>query len=104
MLLRFTSLTASQFNLAIYYNWDDPNKFNPSSYGLSTAGSVLRYDTTGGTYGSSFTFDGSSSPVLSLNFAEGGGRSFSFVITSVGTDAPYSIQGWGIKYLDKGYK
>ncbi len=95
---------SSQFNLAIYYNWDDPNKFNPSSYGLSTAGSVLRYDTTGGTYGSSFTFGGSSSPVLSVNFAEGGGRSFSFVITSVGTDAPYSIQGWGIKYLDKGYK
>jgi hypothetical protein len=74
----------SEFNLAVYYDWDDPNKYNPNSYSMSTQGAILRYFSTGGTYGSTFTFGGSSSPVLEKNI-QGSGRSVSFVITSIGT-------------------
>jgi hypothetical protein len=73
----------SEFNLAVYYDWDDPNKYNPNSYSMSTQGAILRYFSTGGTYGSTFTFGGSSSPVLEKNI-QGSGRSVSFVITSIG--------------------
>ena len=93
----------SSFNMAVYYDWDDPNKYNPNSYGLSTQGALLRYFSTGGTYGSTFTFGGSSSPVLEKNI-QGSGRSVSFVITSIGTEAPYSIQGWGLTFQEAGYR
>jgi hypothetical protein len=94
---------SSDFNLAVYYDWNDPNKYNPNSYGLTTQGALLRYFSTGGTYGSTFTFGGSSSPVLEKNI-QGSGRSISFVITSIGTDAPYSIQGWGLTFQEAGYR
>jgi hypothetical protein len=87
----------------VYYDWDDPNKYNPNSYGLSTQGAILRYFSTGGTYGSTFTFGGSSSPVLEKNI-QGSGRSVGFVITSIGTQAPYSIQGWGLTFQEAGYR
>lgn len=93
----------SSFNMAVYYDWDDPNKYNPNSYSLSTQGAILRYFSTGGTYGSTFTFGGSSSPVLEKNI-QGSGRSVSFVITSIGTEAPYSIQGWGLTFQEAGYR
>jgi hypothetical protein len=93
----------SEFNLAVYYDWDDPNKYNPNSYSVSTQGAILRYFSTGGTYGSTFTFGGSSSPVLEKNI-QGSGRSVSFVITSIGTEAPYSIQGWGLTFQEAGYR
>ena len=93
----------SEFNLAVYYDWDDPNKYNPNSYSMSTQGAILRYFSTGGTYGSTFTFGGSSSPVLEKNI-QGSGRSVSFVITSIGTQAPYSIQGWGLTFQEAGYR
>jgi hypothetical protein len=93
----------SEFNLAVYYDWDDTNKYNPNSYALSTQGAILRYFSTGGTYGSTFTFGGSSSPVLEKNI-QGSGRSVSFVITSVGQQAPYSIQGWGLTFQEAGYR
>jgi hypothetical protein len=93
----------SEFNLAVYYDWDDPNKYNPNSYSVSTQGAILRYFSTGGTYGSTFTFGGSSSPVLEKNI-QGSGRSVSFVITSVGQQAPYSIQGWGLTFQEAGYR
>lgn len=93
----------SEFNLAVYYDWDDPNKYNPNSYSVSTQGAILRYFSTGGTYGSTFTFGGSSSPVLEKNI-QGSGRAVSFVITSVGQQAPYSIQGWGLTFQEAGYR
>jgi hypothetical protein len=93
----------SEFNLAVYYDWDDPNKYNPNSYSMSTQGAILRYFSTGGTYGSTFTFGGSSSPVLEKNI-QGSGRSVSFVITSIGQQAPYSIQGWGLTFQEAGYR
>ena len=94
---------SSTFNLAVYYDWDDPNKFNPTSYTLSTVGALLRYFTTGGTFGSTFTFGGSSSPVLEKQI-QGSGRAIGYVIASISQDAPYSIQGWGITYQDAGYR
>ena len=93
----------SEFNLAVYYDWDDPNKYNPNSYSVSTQGAILRYFSTGGTYGSTFTFGGSSSPVLEKNI-QGSGRSVGFVITSIGQQAPYSIQGWGLTFQEAGYR
>jgi hypothetical protein len=93
----------STFNLAVYYDWDDPNKFNPTSYTMSTVGALLRYFTTGGTFGSTFTFGGSSSPVLEKQI-QGSGRAIGYVIASISQEAPYSIQGWGITYQDAGYR
>lgn len=94
---------SSTFNLAVYYDWDDPNKFNPTSYTLSTVGALLRYFTTGGKFGSTFTFGGSSSPVLEKQI-QGSGRAIGYVIASISQEAPYSIQGWGITYQDAGYR
>ena len=93
----------STFNLAVYYDWDDPNKFNPTSYTMSTVGALLRYFTPGGTFGSPFTFGGSSSPVLEKQI-QGSGRAIGYVIASISQEAPYSIQGWGITYQDAGYR
>jgi len=93
----------ADFNMAVYFDWDDPSKLNPSSYSLSTQGALLRYFTTGGTFGSSFTFGGSSSPVLEKQI-QGSGRAMGLVITSFGTQAPYSIQGWGLTWQPAGYR
>jgi hypothetical protein len=90
-------------NLGIAYNWDDPNTPDPTTYSLTTAGALARYTTTASTYDASFTFDGSSSPVLETNI-QGSGRAISLVITSTGTQAPYSISGFSITYQDAGYR
>ena len=90
-------------NLGIAYNWDDPNTPDPTTYSLTTAGALARYTTTASTYDASFTFDGSSSPVLETN-VQGSGRAISLVITSTGTQAPYSISGFSITYQDAGYR
>jgi hypothetical protein len=70
---------------------------------MSTVGALLRYFTTGGTFGSTFTFGGSSSPVLEKQI-QGSGRAIGYVIASISQEAPYSIQGWGITYQDAGYR
>ena len=90
-------------NLGIAYDWDDPNVPDPSTYALTTAGALARYTTTGSTYDSTFTFDGSSSPILESNI-QGSGRAISLVITSTGTQAPYSISGFSITYQNAGYR
>ena len=95
---------SSSLNLGIAYNWDDPNTPDPTTYALTTAGSLSRYTTTSSTYDTtSFTFDGSTSPVLETNL-QGSGKSISLVITSTGTQAPYSIAGFSITYQDAGYR
>jgi len=94
---------SSSLNLGIAYNWDDNNTPDPTTYSLTTAGALSRYTTTNSTYDASFTFDGSSSPVLETNI-EGSGRAISLVITSTGTQAPYSVSGFSITYQDAGYR
>lgn len=94
---------SSSLNLGIAYNWDDPNTPDPTTYSLTTAGALSRYTTTNSTYDASFTFDGSSSPVLETNI-EGSGKSISLIITSTGTQAPYSVSGFSITYQDAGYR
>ena len=93
----------STMNLGIRYDWDDPNAAMPSSYPLTTAGALLRYSTTGGTYDGTFVFGGSASPVLETNI-QGSARSVSLVLTSSGTQAPYSISGFSVTYQDAGYR
>ena len=94
---------SSTINLGIAFDWDDPVVPNPSTYPLTTAGALLRYTTTGGTYNSTFTFDGTTSPVLETN-VQGSGRAMSVIITSTGTQAPYSISGFSVTYQDAGYR
>ena len=94
---------SSSLNLGIAYNWDDNNTPDPTTYSLTTAGALSRYTTTNSTYDASFTFDGSSSPVLETNI-EGSGKSISLIITSTGTQAPYSVSGFSITYQDAGYR
>ena len=95
---------SSSLNLGIAYNWDDPNTPDPTTYSLTTAGALSRYTTTSSTYDTTaFTFDGSSSPVLETNI-EGSGKSISLIITSTGTQAPYSVSGFSITYQDAGYR
>ena len=93
----------STVNLGVAYNWDDPGTPDPSTYSLTTAGSLARYTTTNSRYNATFTFDGSTSPVLETNI-QGSGRSISLVITSTGTQAPYSVSGFSITYQDAGYR
>jgi len=93
----------STLNLGIAYDWDDPNTPNPNTYSLTTAGSLARYTTTNSTYDATFKFDGSTSPVLETN-VQGSGRAISLVITSTGTQAPYSVSGFSITYQDAGYR
>jgi len=94
---------SSTINLGIAYDWDDPNVPDPTTYSLTTAGSLSRYTTTGSTYDATFTYDGSSSPVLESNI-QGSGRAISLAITSTGTQAPYSIAGFSVTYQDAGYR
>lgn len=94
---------SSTINLGIAYDWDDPNVPDPTTYSLTTAGSLARYTTTNSTYDATFTYDGSSSPVLESNI-QGSGRAISLAITSTGTQAPYSIAGFSITYQDAGYR
>ena len=94
---------SSSLNLGIAYNWDDPNTPDPTTYSLTTAGSLARYTTTNSTYDATFKFDGSTSPVLETN-VQGSGRAISLVITSTGTQAPYSVSGFSITYQDAGYR
>ena len=54
-------------------------------------------------YNSTFTFDGSTSPVLETNI-QGSGRAMSLIITSTGTQAPYSISGFSVTYQESGYR
>jgi hypothetical protein len=93
----------STINLGIALDWDNPNIPIPTTYPLETADAVLRYTTTEGTYDSSFTFGGSSSPILETNL-QGSGRAISIIITSTGTQAPYSISGYSITYQENGYR
>ena len=93
----------STINLGIAYDWDDPNVPDPTTYSLTTAGSLARYTTTGSTFDATFRYDGSTSPVLESNI-QGSGRAISLVITSTGTQAPYSISGFSITYQDAGYR
>tara|TARA_R100001369_G_scaffold46762_1_gene73163 strand:+ start:833 stop:2929 length:2097 start_codon:yes stop_codon:yes gene_type:complete len=93
----------STVNLGVAYNWDDPSTPDPSTYSLTTAGSLARFTTTNSRYDATFTFDGSTSPVLGTNI-QGSGRSISLVITSTGTQAPYSVSGFSITYQDAGYR
>tara|TARA_R110000751_G_scaffold242824_1_gene343088 strand:+ start:1109 stop:3229 length:2121 start_codon:yes stop_codon:yes gene_type:complete len=94
---------SSVMNLAVAFDWDDPNIPTPITYPLTTAGALLRYTTTGGTYDSTFTFGGSSSPVLETNI-QGSARAISLVFTSTGTQAPFGISGFSITYQDAGYR
>ena len=94
---------SSTINLGIAFDWDNPTVPNPVTYPLTTAGALLRYTTTGGTYNSTFTFDRTISPVLETN-VQGSGRAMSIIITSVGTQAPYSISGFSVTYQDAGYR
>jgi len=94
---------SSTINLGIAYDWDDPNVPDPTTYSLTTAGSLSRYTTTGSTYDATFTYDGSTSPVLESNI-QGSGRAISLAITSTGTQAPYSIAGFSVTYQDAGYR
>lgn len=93
----------STINLGVAFDWDSPQVPRPLTYELTTAGALLRYLTTGGTYDSTFTFDGSSSPVLETNL-QGSGRAISLIFTSTGTQAPYSISGFSITYEEAGYR
>ena len=94
---------SSTINLGIAYDWDDPNVPDPTTYSLTTAGSLSRYTTTGSTYDATFTYDGSTSPVLESNI-QGSGRAISLAITSTGTQSPYSIAGFSVTYQDAGYR
>jgi hypothetical protein len=94
---------SSTVNLGIAYDWDDPNVPDPTTYSLTTAGALSRYTTTNSTYDATFTYDGSTSPVLESNI-QGSGRAISLAITSTGTQAPYSIAGFSITYQDAGYR
>ena len=94
---------SSTIDLGIAYDWDDPNVPDPTTYSLTTAGVLSRYTVTGATYDSTFTFDGTISPVLESNI-QGSGRAISLVITSTGTQSPYSISGFSITYQDAGYR
>ena len=93
----------STINLGIAYDWDDPNTPDPSTYSITTAGSLARYTTTASTFDATFRYDGSTSPVLESNI-QGSGRAISLVITSTGTQSPYSISGFSITYQDAGYR
>jgi hypothetical protein len=93
----------STMNLGIRYDWDDPGAAMPSNYSLTTAGGILRYTTTGGAYDASFVFGGSASPVLETAI-QGSAKSVSLVITSSGTQAPYSVSGFSVTYQDAGYR
>lgn len=80
-------------NMAVSYDWDDQFTAKPSDYSQSSQGAPVRYKGRGIDYGdANVIYGGSEKPIL-VTSVQGSGFATQLTYVTLGTGAPYSIQG-----------
>jgi|TARA_R110002124_G_scaffold217995_2_gene383820 hypothetical protein len=80
-------------NMAVTYDWEDPNTAKPSSYSQESAGAPVRYKGKNINYvGTNINYGGSAKPIVTTSL-QGSGYSCQLTFVTLGNFNPYSIQG-----------
>lgn len=80
-------------NMAVNYDWDDPNIAKPSSYSQESAGAPVRYKGRNINYGGvNINYGGNEKPIITTAI-QGSGYATQLTFVTVGDFEPYSIQG-----------
>lgn len=80
-------------NMSVTYDWDDTNTARPSAYSQESRGAPVRYKGRGINYGgANIIYGGSEKPII-VTSVQGSGFSTQLTYVTLGSDAPYSIQG-----------
>ena len=89
-------------NLAVQYDWGDPDTLTPAEYQQSSTGAPVVFGGRQITYGGpNIKYGGSSKPVLVTDI-QGSGYAARATFVSVGTDAPHSLHGIVFEYGQAG--
>ena len=80
-------------NMSATYDWDDNNAARPVAYSQESKGAPNRYGGRGITYaGPNIVYGGSEKPII-VTSIQGSGFAVQLTYVTLGTDAPFSIQG-----------
>ena len=80
-------------NMAVTYDWEDPNTAKPSSYSQESSGAPVRYKGKNINYaGTNINFGGTEKPIVTTSL-QGSGYACQVTYVTLGNFAPYSIQG-----------
>jgi hypothetical protein len=80
-------------NMAVTYDWEDPNTAKPSSYSQESSGAPVRYKGKNINYASTNTnYGGTEKPIVTTSL-QGSGYACQLTFVTLGDFAPYSIQG-----------
>lgn len=87
-------------DISVVYNWGETNVINPANYNLTSSFSGIQYD-DGNLWDGGAVYGQITSPVLKNNL-QGSAFSIQLSFTSVGTFAPYTIQGFVLEFSPQG--
>jgi len=80
-------------NMAVTYDWEDPNTAKPSSYSQESLGAPVRYKGKNINYaGTNINYGGTEKPIVTTSL-QGSGYSCQLTFVTLGNFNPYSIQG-----------
>lgn len=80
-------------NMAVNYDWEDPNTAKPSSYSQQSKGAPVRYKGRNIFYaGTSINYGGNEKPIVTTSI-QGSGYAVQLTFVTLGDFNPYSIQG-----------
>jgi len=80
-------------NMAVSYDWEDPNTASPSSYSQESKGAPVRYKGKNINYaGTNINYGGTEKPIITTSL-QGTGYSCQLTFVTLGNFDPYSIQG-----------
>jgi hypothetical protein len=80
-------------NMAVNYDWDDPNVSRPSSYAQVSRGAPVRYKGRNINYGGvNINYGGNEKPIVTTSI-QGSGYATQLTFVTLGDFNPYSIQG-----------
>jgi len=80
-------------NMAVTYDWEDPNTAKPSSYSQKSLGAPVRYKGKNINYaGTNINYGGTEKPIITTSL-QGTGYACQLTFVTLGDFNPYSIQG-----------
>jgi hypothetical protein len=80
-------------NMAVTYDWEDPNTAKPSSYSQESSGAPVRYKGKNINYGgTNINYGGTEKPIVTTSL-QGSGYATQLTFVTLGNFNPYSIQG-----------
>ena len=79
-------------NMAVSFDWDDPNVAKPSSYDQASSGAPVKYGRNIVYAGPNVVYGGVEKPII-VTQVQGSGFSTQLTFVTLGSDAPYSLQG-----------